>query len=69
MTVIRDDDVMSVSVAPAPRETPRQTPRPRPQPPAGAGNPLTEMTARLLSIPLHEIYAALWRMGVMEVRG
>jgi hypothetical protein len=26
------------------------------------------MTTRLLSIPLHQLYAALWRVGVLEVR-
>jgi hypothetical protein len=28
-----------------------------------------DMTTRLLSVPLRQLYAALWRMGVVEVRG
>ena len=31
-------------------------------------DPLVDGTARLLSIPLRHVYAALWRVGVLEVR-
>ncbi|WP_406816977.1 Rv1535 family protein [Mycobacterium sp. M23085] len=65
MTAVRYDDVVPAPMAPAPV----QTPKPRPQAPAGSGNPLMDMTAQLLSVPLHQVYAALWRMGVIEVRG
>ncbi|MGV0038499.1 Rv1535 family protein [Mycobacterium colombiense] len=65
MTAVRYDDVVPAPLAPAPRRTPPA----RPQAPAGSGNPLMDMTAQLLSIPLHQLYAALWRMGVIEVRG
>nr|WP_269203946.1 Rv1535 domain-containing protein [Mycobacterium colombiense] len=29
---------------------------------------MMDMTTQLLSIPLHQLYAALWRMGLIEVR-
>lgn len=64
MTAVRYDDVVPASVAPAP--TP--SPMPRRRASAGSGNPLMDMTTQLLSIPLHQIYAALWRAGVIEVR-
>jgi hypothetical protein len=36
----------------------------------GAGSdPLLDGTARLLSIPVRHMYAALWRVGVLEVQG
>jgi hypothetical protein len=33
-----------------------------------SGDPMVDATARLLSIPLRHVYAALWRMGLIEVR-
>ncbi|OBJ16642.1 Rv1535 family protein [Mycobacterium colombiense] len=63
MTAVRYDDVVPVPVASAP-----PPPKARPQAPAGSGNPLMDMTTQLLSIPLHQLYAALWRMGLIEVR-
>ena len=33
-----------------------------------AGDPLVDGAARLLSIPLRHVYAALWRVGVLEVQ-
>jgi hypothetical protein len=65
MTAVRYDDVVPAPMAPAPQ----QTPKPRPQAAADAGNPLMDMTTKLLSVPLQQLYAALWRMGVIEVRG
>lgn len=32
------------------------------------GDPMVDATARLLSIPLRHLYAALWRLGLIEVR-
>lgn len=64
MTAVRyDDDVVPVPAAPAP--TPARTPRRRP--PASSGNPLMDMTIHVLSATLHQLYAALWRAGVIEV--
>ncbi|OBI42635.1 Rv1535 family protein [Mycobacterium colombiense] len=65
MTAVRYDDVVPAPMAPAPLRTPKG----RPEASAGSGNPLMDMTTQLLSIPLHQLYAALWRMGVIEVRG
>ncbi|PBJ60403.1 hypothetical protein BB737_26110, partial [Mycobacterium avium subsp. hominissuis] len=31
-------------------------------------DPLVDGAARLLSIPLRHVYAALWRVGVLEVQ-
>jgi hypothetical protein len=33
-----------------------------------SGDPMVDATARLLSIPLRHVYAALWRMGLIGVR-
>lgn len=39
-----------------------------PRPPIGAGgDPLVDAATRLLSIPLRELYAVLWRAGLVEV--
>ena len=32
------------------------------------GDPMVDAAARLLSIPLRHMYAALWRVGLIEVR-
>jgi hypothetical protein len=32
------------------------------------GDPLVDGAARLLSVPLRHVYAALWRIGVLEVQ-
>ncbi|ETZ98182.1 hypothetical protein I547_6524 [Mycobacterium kansasii 824] len=38
-------------------------------PPFGVGgDPLVDGAARLLTIPIRHVYAALWRIGVLEVR-
>jgi hypothetical protein len=34
----------------------------------GAGDPLVAGAARLLSVPVRHVYAALWRVGFIEVR-
>lgn len=65
MTAVRYDDVVPASVVPA--RTQPVSPRRRPS--AGPTDPLMDMTTRLLAIPLHQLYAALWRVGVIEVRG
>jgi len=45
--------------------TPKTSKRSDPQ--WAAGDPLVEGAARLLSVPLRQLYAALWRAGVIEV--
>jgi hypothetical protein len=64
MTAVRYDDVTPVPLEPAPHRTSKR----RPQLPIGAGDPLTEAATHLLSIPFRQLYAALWRAGVIEVR-
>jgi hypothetical protein len=71
MTAVLYDDV--ILTPPAPRltlaPTPKQAPKRLPQPPIGAGSdPLVDVAARLLSIPLRQVYAVLWRVGLIEVR-
>ena len=56
MTAVRHDDVVA------------NPPAPRPTPIGVGGDPLSDAAARLLSIPLREVYALLWRVGLLEVR-
>ncbi|CAJ1497247.1 Rv1535 family protein [[Mycobacterium] holstebronense] len=52
--------------APAPRaiSAPKTLDR---RPAAPTSDPLVDMTSRLLSGPLHQMYALLWRVGVLTV--
>jgi hypothetical protein len=65
------------TTAPAPRPAPWLTlareqqqaaKRVRRSPMDTSGDPMVDATARLLSIPLRHVYAALWRMGLRGVR-
>jgi hypothetical protein len=61
LTVVRDTHTFPAPVAEARRRADN--------PPFGAGgDPLLDGAARLLSVPLRHVYAALWRVGVLEVR-
>jgi hypothetical protein len=71
MTAVLYDDVVTTppglrpTFAPAPKQASKRLHRP----PIGAGSdPLVDATARLLSIPLRQVYAVLWRVGLIEVR-
>jgi len=75
MTAALHDEVVTTPAAPKlhiVREgSPIQAPAPkkvarRPENPFG--DPLVDGAARLLSIPLRHVYAALWRIGVLEVQ-
>ena len=81
MTAALYDEV--VTVAPAPKltvvrdVTPAQAPTPAPAPkkatrqhdfPVFGGDPLVHGAARLLAIPVRHVYAALWRVGILEVQ-
>lgn len=69
MTAVRYDDVAPAPLAPAPlAPAPHRTRKPRQRASVGSGDPLMDATTQLLSIPLHQLYAALWRVGVIEVR-
>ncbi len=50
--------------APAPKKVTRRVDK---QPFAG-GDPLLDGAVRLFSIALRHVYAALWRVGVLEVQ-
>ncbi|OBF67837.1 hypothetical protein A5753_03000 [Mycobacterium sp. 852002-51971_SCH5477799-a] len=64
LTVVRDTGTFPAP-APAPEARRRAD---NPQFGAG-GDLLVDGAARLLSVPLRHVYAALWRVGVLEVRG
>jgi hypothetical protein len=62
LTVVRD-------VATVEARAPKKVTRRAATPPFGAGgDPLVDGAARLLSIPVRHVYAALWRVGVLEVQ-
>ncbi|OBG05146.1 Rv1535 family protein [Mycolicibacter sinensis] len=55
--------------APAPRaiSTPTKPEARRGAPAAPASDPVVDMATRLLSGPLNQMYALLWRVGVLTV--
>jgi hypothetical protein len=75
MTAVLNDEVFAVTPAPRLRVVPDPTPTPTPTRKTSmplalqllAGDPLVDGAARLLSVPLRQLYAALWRAGVLEV--
>ncbi len=76
MTAVLYDDVVTAAPARRLRAVPAPTPTPvpapkrtskRPQYEAAGGDPLVMGAARLLCVPLRQLYAALWRAGVLEV--
>jgi hypothetical protein len=76
MTAFLHDDVV-VAATSAPRlrlvadPTPAAMPTPktsrRPDAHIGGADPRVAGAARLLCVPLRQLYAALWRAGVIEV--
>ncbi|OBB63402.1 Rv1535 family protein [Mycobacterium sp. 852014-50255_SCH5639931] len=60
LTVVRDADTAQAPAKKATRQVNKQ--------PVLAGDPLVEGATRLLSVPLRHVYAALWRVGVLEVQ-
>jgi hypothetical protein len=62
LTLVRDDTTIQ---APAPKKVTRRVDA---HPFCAGGDPLVDGAARLLSIPLRHAYAALWRVGLLEVR-
>jgi hypothetical protein len=70
MTAVLRDEVVETPPAQGPKLRPAPKPAPK-QPsrqPIGGGDPLMDAATRLLSIPLREMYAVLWRVGVIEVK-
>ncbi len=62
LTVVRDDTATRPT---APKKVARRADTPGP---FAGGDPLVDGAARLLSIPLRHMYAALWRAGVLDVK-
>ncbi|TAM66815.1 Rv1535 family protein [Mycobacterium sp.] len=68
LRVVRDTDTVHAPIhvlAPEPAQQARRSDYPLFGP---GGDPLVNGACRLLSIPLRHVYAALWRVGVLEVR-
>lgn len=76
MTAALHNDVVTVASAPscgwcgcAPAPAFKKVARRLDAQPFGTGgDPLVDRAARLLSIPLRHLYAALWRVGLLEVQ-
>ena len=79
MTAVLYDEVVTATPARRLRVVPAPTPMPVPAPKRTSkrpldqldqligGDPLVAGAARLLCVPLRQLYAALWRAGVLEV--
>ena len=75
MTAVLYDEVVAATSAPrlrvVPDPAPTAVPTPktskRPDPQLVGADPLVAGAARLLCVPLRQLYAALWRAGVLEV--
>jgi hypothetical protein len=66
MNAVLYDDVVTTPAAP--RLAVQPAPKRLRQSPVGAGgDPLADAAAHLLSIPLRQLYALLWRVGLIEV--
>jgi hypothetical protein len=72
MTAVLLDDIdVATDIQPATRlalAPARATKRVRRAPIDTGGDPMVDAATRLLSIPLRHMYAALWRVGLIEVR-
>lgn len=75
MTAVLYDEVVAATAAPRLTLVPDPAPTTSPTPKASkrpdsrllGGDPLVDGAARLLCVPLRQLYAALWRVGVIEV--
>lgn len=65
MTAALYDNVTPAPQPPALRAQP--APQRRDQASTGGGDPLMSAATRLLTIPMRQVYAVLWRLGVIEV--
>ncbi|EFG79678.1 hypothetical protein HMPREF0591_0423 [Mycobacterium parascrofulaceum ATCC BAA-614] len=61
LKVVRDTDTVPAA---APKKVPRRIATQL----LLGGDPLVDGATRLLSIPLRHAYAALWRVGVLEIQ-
>ena len=75
MTAVLYDEVVAATSARRLRVVPDPTPTALPTPKTSkrsdsqltGADPLVEGAARLLCVPLRQLYAALWRVGILEV--
>ena len=75
MTAVLYDEVVPAASAPRLTVVPDLEPTALPAPKTSkrsdarltGGDPLVDGAARLLCVPLRQLYAALWRAGVIEV--
>jgi hypothetical protein len=75
MTAVLYDEVVAATSVPRLRVVPDPVPTAspttktakRPEAALMGGDPLVAGAARLLCVPLRQLYAALWRAGVIEV--
>ena len=75
MTAVLYDEVVAATsarrlrVVPDPTPTALPTPKTskRSNPQLAGADPLVDGAARLLCVPLRQLYAALWRVGILEV--
>ena len=57
-----------MSAVPCDDDVTTPPPKPRHRPPIGAGGDLlADAATHLLSIPVRQVYAVLWRLGLIEV--
>jgi len=68
-TTARTPELRAVSAATTARAPKKMTKRLDDQPFGAGGDPLVEGVARLLCLPVRQLYAALWRVGLLEVLG
>ena len=64
MVAIAYTDITAPAPAPRALSTVKKLDR---APAAPTSDPVVDMTTRLLSGPLHQMYALLWRVGVLTV--
>ena len=75
MTAVLYDEVVAATPAPRLRVVPDPTPTALPMPKTSkrsnpqltGADPLVDGAARLMCVPLRQLYAALWRVGIREV--
>lgn len=77
MTAVLFDEVVAVApvrnlrvvrdTTPTQAPAPTKAARPADAGYFGAGDPLVAGATRLLSVPVRHLYAALWRVGLIEV--
>ncbi|OBH97924.1 Rv1535 family protein [Mycobacterium sp. E2733] len=68
LTVVRDSDTAATTAQAAIQAPAKKATRQVNKQPLLAGDPLVEGATRLLSVPLRHVYAALWRVGVLEIQ-